>query len=254
MPGLTDSHHEQGATDAAIESPRGAAHRRSTWNLSRGRRSRVGLYAAQSARRAALAGPRHQVCAVSSARSPRWRPPLCPGHPASARSPGGSAAPVSQRVWLRQSSPRGRRPAVRCRAHRTDGNPCRAYAIHGGRVCWTHGGASPNAREEARHRLALAADLEPVVRGAALRFRVTPTQARAVLLTSPPRALSPVMILARARGEWDCVDAVQPDHAWLTVAEAAQRMNCSVRTIRYRIASGVLASDLHLGRRLVAAT
>ncbi|WP_131802460.1 hypothetical protein [Parafrankia soli] len=45
--------------------------------------------------------------------------------------------------------------AVPCRAHRTDGSPCRAYAIRGGRVCRAHGGASPNARQVANTRMIL---------------------------------------------------------------------------------------------------
>ncbi len=40
--------------------------------------------------------------------------------------------------------------AVPCRAHRSDGQPCGAWAIRG---VGTHGGASPNARATARERL-----------------------------------------------------------------------------------------------------
>jgi len=42
---------------------------------------------------------------------------------------------------------------VRCRARRSNGTPCSAWAIRGGRVCHTHGGASPNARATAQERL-----------------------------------------------------------------------------------------------------
>ena len=46
------------------------------------------------------------------------------------------------------------RPGVRCHAHRsTDGRPCEAFACHGQYVCWSHGGASPQARAAARFRL-----------------------------------------------------------------------------------------------------
>lgn len=43
--------------------------------------------------------------------------------------------------------------AVRCRAHRRDGAPCKRWAIRGGYVCPKHGGASPQARRKARERL-----------------------------------------------------------------------------------------------------
>lgn len=45
------------------------------------------------------------------------------------------------------------RPARRCHARRTNGEPCRAYAIHGGRVCRAHGGAAPQVRQAATERI-----------------------------------------------------------------------------------------------------
>ena len=45
-----------------------------------------------------------------------------------------------------------KRQARRCRARRTDGEPCKAYAITGGFVCRAHGGAAPQVRYEARVR------------------------------------------------------------------------------------------------------
>lgn len=45
------------------------------------------------------------------------------------------------------------RPAVRCSAHRSNGQPCRAYAIIGGRVCRAHGGAAPQVRAAAERRI-----------------------------------------------------------------------------------------------------
>jgi len=44
------------------------------------------------------------------------------------------------------------RPAQRCTAHRTDGQPCRAYSIHGGRVCAAHGGRAPRVKDAAQRR------------------------------------------------------------------------------------------------------
>ena len=46
------------------------------------------------------------------------------------------------------------RPCVRCTAHRSDGWPCRAFAMHGQLVCSSHGGLSPQARRAALYRLA----------------------------------------------------------------------------------------------------
>jgi hypothetical protein len=31
----------------------------------------------------------------------------------------------------------------RCKAHKTNGEPCNAFAVTGKEVCWTHGGATP---------------------------------------------------------------------------------------------------------------
>lgn len=58
-----------------------------------------------------------------------------------------------------------KRPAVHCRANRTNGEPCRAWAIVGGTVCWAHGGAASQVQHaayvalvEARLRRAFAHD------------------------------------------------------------------------------------------------
>jgi hypothetical protein len=42
----------------------------------------------------------------------------------------------------------------RCRAKRTNGEPCRAYPIHGADVCRTHGGSAPQVKAAAKRRLA----------------------------------------------------------------------------------------------------
>ena len=44
--------------------------------------------------------------------------------------------------------------APRCTAHRSNGEPCKAFAIRGASVCVTHGGAAKQVRERARQRLA----------------------------------------------------------------------------------------------------
>ena len=42
----------------------------------------------------------------------------------------------------------------RCSAHRSNGEPCKAYAVRGATVCVTHGGAAPRVREAAARRVA----------------------------------------------------------------------------------------------------
>lgn len=44
-------------------------------------------------------------------------------------------------------------PAVRCTARRSNGEPCRAYALRGSLVCRTHGGAAPQVASKARERV-----------------------------------------------------------------------------------------------------
>jgi HEAT repeat protein len=46
----------------------------------------------------------------------------------------------------------------RCRAHRSNGEACSAYAIHGGTVCVVHGGAAPQVKRSAQERLAEMVD------------------------------------------------------------------------------------------------
>jgi len=41
----------------------------------------------------------------------------------------------------------------RCTAHRTNGEPCRSFATHGGTVCRVHGGSAPQVKAAAAERL-----------------------------------------------------------------------------------------------------
>lgn len=54
-----------------------------------------------------------------------------------------------------------KRQARRCKARRTDGQPCKAFAILGGEVCATHGGSSWRVKVNALVRY-----WEPIVGGA----------------------------------------------------------------------------------------
>lgn len=57
-----------------------------------------------------------------------------------------------------------RRPAVRCHARRTNGEPCGNFAMHGSRVCHAHGGKAPAVRNAAEKRMVEAALLQEVGR------------------------------------------------------------------------------------------
>ncbi len=50
-----------------------------------------------------------------------------------------------------------KRQAKRCTGHRTDGQPCEAWAMRGTTVCGAHGGRAPQVRAAATERLALDA-------------------------------------------------------------------------------------------------
>jgi hypothetical protein len=46
------------------------------------------------------------------------------------------------------------RQALRCSGHRSDGRPCRAFAINGGTVCVAHGGRAPQVQAKAARNVA----------------------------------------------------------------------------------------------------
>jgi hypothetical protein len=57
-----------------------------------------------------------------------------------------AAPPADNRIMAKV------RWAVPCTAHRKNGRPCSAFAITGGYVCVTHGGAAPQVRAAAARR------------------------------------------------------------------------------------------------------
>jgi hypothetical protein len=61
------------------------------------------------------------------------------------------------------------RQARRCRARRTNGQPCKAWAIVGGYVCRAHGGAAPHVRQAAERR-ALEAQINRAAAAALERY------------------------------------------------------------------------------------
>lgn len=64
-------------------------------------------------------------------------------------------------------------PKRRCHAHSSQtGEPCKNYAIVGGKVCFFHGGAAPHVRKAAQERLAAPAEdaLGVVMKIAGLRY------------------------------------------------------------------------------------
>lgn len=49
-----------------------------------------------------------------------------------------------------------RRQGIRCSGHRTDGTPCKAWAVNGGGVCSAHGGLAPQVKAAAQANLIAA--------------------------------------------------------------------------------------------------
>jgi hypothetical protein len=54
------------------------------------------------------------------------------------------------RLWV---PPKSLRTRVRCTARRTNGEPCKAWSVHGCWVCRAHGGAKTAVREAGQLRL-----------------------------------------------------------------------------------------------------
>jgi len=60
------------------------------------------------------------------------------------------------RADLSRWVPTWARCAVRCTAHRSDGEPCRAWAVRDAVICIAHGAGAPQVRRAARRKLAIA--------------------------------------------------------------------------------------------------
>src|SRR3712207_320594 len=83
------------------------------------------------------------------------------------------------------------RPARPCSAHRKNGEPCRNFAIVGGRVCPAHGGRAPQVRAAAAER-----ELDRRVRRELARLEAEPCE-------------NPLTALAKLAGEvWAWKDAL----------------------------------------------
>lgn len=61
--------------------------------------------------------------------------------------------PTNKRPGAGGLVPAGTVPSQRCTARRTNGEPCKRWAIVGGTVCATHGGRAPQVKEAARKRM-----------------------------------------------------------------------------------------------------
>jgi hypothetical protein len=91
----------------------------------------------------------------TSASRTRWS---CFSSPRAVGNNSSTSNDQTMRVLVAMEFDRGD-PARRCTAHRKNGDQCRKWAIVGGTVCATHGGAAKHVRNAARARIANAADL-----------------------------------------------------------------------------------------------
>lgn len=90
-------------------------------------------------------------------------------------------------------------PAQRCTAHRSDGEPCKAWAITGGDVCVYHGGKAPQVREAARKRLeGLVPEALEVLADLAHGKAAHPASGEPVVVPPAVRARAAADILSRA--------------------------------------------------------
>lgn len=73
-----------------------------------------------------------------------------------------------------------RRWATRCTAHRTNGEPCRAWSIRGGYVCRSHGGSTKRVRAAAELRWAEARATRALMDRMAARMEQTNAEVEAI--------------------------------------------------------------------------
>jgi hypothetical protein len=93
---------------------------------------------------------------------------------------------------------------VKCTAHRTDGQACGNFAMHGQRVCRMHGGATRQARAAAALRLERAASELYLARVAAEWARADQIrQAEARVLLGLPEGAT------LSNGDWMAVGAIR---------------------------------------------
>lgn len=100
---------------------------------------------------------------------------------------------MSGSIW------KAERPAQKCSAHRSDGEPCKAWAITGGNVCVYHGGKAPQVREAARKRLeSLVPEALEVLANLANGSAKDPGSGEDVVVPPAVRARAAADILSRA--------------------------------------------------------
>lgn len=110
---------------------------------------------------------------------------------------------ASDRAPARAEQPNGlweiKFPAQKCTAHRTDGQPCNAWAITGGNVCVYHGGKAPQVRAAARRRLESLAPLAlEIIVDLAQGKATDPSTGESVYVPAAVRARAAADILDRA--------------------------------------------------------
>lgn len=79
-------------------------------------------------------------------------------------------------------------PPRRCRAHRSNGEPCRKYAVIGATVCDRHGGRAPQVKAAAARRVSLAEAMLEVERRSPVEILADTLHAADVLMRQAMKA------------------------------------------------------------------